>query len=82
VPEETYEDLINLGNTIGDVEIGVKDINKVSKIDYKEINCNICSEDVKLIRITKCNHEFCMKCLDRWLENKKTCPVCMVELEE
>ena len=83
VPEEneSYEDLINLGNTIGDVEIGVSDINKVSKLDFKEINCSICSEDVKIIRRTNCNHEFCSKCLDRWLESKKTCPICMSELE-
>ena len=83
VPEEneSYEDLINLGNSIGDVEIGVSDINKVSKLDFKEINCSICSEDVKIIRRTKCNHEFCSKCLDRWLESKKTCPICMSELE-
>lgn len=79
--DETYEDLINLGNTIGDVEVGVSDINKVSKIDFKEINCSICSEDAKIIRRTTCNHEFCLKCLTRWLESKKTCPICMIELE-
>ena len=75
---ETYEDLINLE----DVEVGVTDINKVSTLDFKEITCNICSEDVKIIRRTKCNHEFCVNCLDKWLSTKKTCPVCMIELEE
>ena len=78
---DEYEELTALGENIGDVEIGVSDINSVSKLEFKEIECPICSDTKKLIRITKCNHEFCSECLKEWLNTNKKCPICMVELE-
>ena len=26
--------------------------------------------------LTTCQHKFCIDCIDKWLENNKTCPIC------
>ena len=73
--------MINLSNQIGNVSKGI-DINKVSYIEVKSLMCPICREDVKEIRMTNCNHEFCDICLKKWLENNNTCPICMISLTD
>ena len=42
------------------------------------LNCPICLQDVSDDKITKttCDHSFCSDCLNTWLENKHTCPMC------
>ncbi|QIH04879.1 RING-finger-containing E3 ubiquitin ligase [Dasineura jujubifolia toursvirus 2a] len=50
----------------------------------KNGDCNICLEEDIEIVITKCKHEFCISCIERWYnENKKNprCPLCRRELE-
>lgn len=46
--------------------------------------CPICLEALILEtqKITKCQHTFCMSCLDKWLETNHTCPMCRTELNE
>jgi len=51
------------------------------------INCSICREDINRDnnikrKINHCNHEFHQKCLDKWFETKKTCPMCRYELND
>ena len=37
--------------------------------------CAICSEKPDDAVITSCNHIFCRKCLSKWRENFKECPI-------
>jgi predicted amidophosphoribosyltransferase len=40
------------------------------------MDCPICYEKVKNEIILSCNHTFCGKCIKKWSNNKKTCPLC------
>ena len=42
-------------------------------------NCSICYE-VKCELKTKCEHTFCEKCLETWLNNNTSCPFCRENL--
>ena len=49
--------------------------------DETPINCTICREDINrengiMRKITHCGHVFHQKCLDKWFETHKTCPIC------
>tara|TARA_Y100000590_G_scaffold424754_1_gene532020 strand:- start:8340 stop:9101 length:762 start_codon:yes stop_codon:yes gene_type:complete len=51
------------------------------------INCSICREDINrddniIRKINHCDHVFHQKCLDKWFETKKTCPICRYELTD
>ncbi|XP_022102164.1 RING finger protein 215-like isoform X2 [Acanthaster planci] len=46
-------------------------------------NCAICLEDFipgKMIRVLPCYHQFHCKCVDLWLINKRTCPLCKLNI--
>ena len=41
--------------------------------------CCICLNDITKRTnkiVTRCNHNFCMECLNKWLQNNSTCPMC------
>eukprot|EP00271_Cylindrocystis_brebissonii_P010745 TRINITY_DN27083_c0_g1_i1.p1 TRINITY_DN27083_c0_g1~~TRINITY_DN27083_c0_g1_i1.p1 ORF type:complete len:364 (-),score=33.26 TRINITY_DN27083_c0_g1_i1:55-1146(-) len=47
-------------------------------------DCSVCLEefvDGELVRVLPCCHQFHVACIDRWLAQKATCPVCKHELE-
>ena len=78
----TYEQLV----TLEDVQVGlnIKDLLRNSKISLNENSflCSICQDNNEVvIRILKCNHYFHITCIDKWLSNNKTCPVCRYNLE-
>lgn len=78
----TYEQLV----TLEDVKVGldIKDLVRNSKISLNENSflCSICQDNNEIvIRILKCNHYFHVTCIDKWLSNNKTCPVCRYNLE-
>lgn len=53
-----------------------KETNKESN---KETICNICLLNINyndIIRILNCNHLFHIKCIDKWFEQKSSCPLC------
>lgn len=89
-----YEQNLHLAERIGKVEIGVKDVNKISKL-YKKDKCKDCTENddicpicrdqldnKKNIRILlKCKHMYCDECIRHWMSKHKTCPVCIYEYE-
>lgn len=53
------------------------------KISNRNDECSICLQKITLnqiIRETKCNHNYHVKCLDRWLEERTFCPLCKKEL--
>lgn len=45
----------------------------------KPDKCSICLTNMNDTS-TSCGHEFCQTCLDDWLSNNRTCPVCRVNL--
>ena len=49
------------------------------------LDCSIClnSLDNETKCITNCNHEFCIDCIEKWLNiNKINCPLCRQQLKE
>ena len=82
---DEYQSNINLAEEIGKVEIGVKDIDLVTKVvdynvDGKE--CPICKEllsSYSIIRETTCKHLYCNDCIQKWLKKNKSCPICNKE---
>ena len=86
-----YETNLQLADLIGKVEVGVSDINIVSKIIEKDnidndTICPICMDCIKQTenpcRELICNHIYCDGCITKWLDKNKKCPVCNVDLEE
>lgn len=42
-------------------------------------NCSICFDDFSnddKISITECNHSYHTNCIEKWIKNKRTCPIC------
>ena len=48
----------------------------------ENIDCIICSETYKssICRKLKCGHQFHLECIDTWLSNNETCPICRFRL--
>ncbi len=79
---------INFDN-LEDVKVPVKNIDLVAPtvMDTELINepvCTICQEVITTkARKTLCNHYFCCKCIEPWLnEMNKMCPNCLTDLED
>ena len=77
-----YEMLTNLANELGTVNVGINNIDKYTKIINEEYICSICQENNNVLRETKCKHKFCLECINEWVKENKTCPLCMQELQE
>ncbi|XP_062193435.1 E3 ubiquitin-protein ligase MBR2-like [Phragmites australis] len=88
----SYEDLLALGDFIGNVNTGLAD-EKISgcvkevvccspdqaQNDQDDGSCVICLEEYKdkdLLGVLKCNHDFHADCIKKWLQKKNSCPVC------
>lgn len=88
----SYEDLLALGESIGNVCTGLVD-EKISgcvreviycssdeqQNDQDDGKCAICLEEYKdnsLLGILKCNHDFHTDCVKKWLKEKNSCPIC------
>jgi hypothetical protein len=79
----------------GDVNIGVKDFNKVIiNVNSVELNdddiCSICFEKLNNINDennnneavkTICNHYYCINCIFEWLQQHNNCPICNFKFE-
>lgn len=89
----SYEYNLDLCDAMGNVEIGISDIELVSDQKFlvdelESATCPICIEmlvdqkEKKIqLRKLKCNHIFCHKCINKWLSTSKKCPVCNINLE-
>jgi E3 ubiquitin-protein ligase ATL6/9/15/31/42/55 len=64
-------------------------INEHTTIEYMEesssdnFECSICQETVSTgvyRKLNICSHRFHIQCIDNWLDNHSTCPVCRQEL--
>lgn len=79
---DDYQNLTNLINQVGNVNVGIDDINKVTTIEVNTIDCPICGDQFDIVRRTACNHDFCFSCLNEWIKENNTCPICSTELKE
>ncbi|KAL6627388.1 hypothetical protein ACP70R_031114 [Stipagrostis hirtigluma subsp. patula] len=88
----SYEDLLALGDFIGNVNTGLSD-EKISgcvkevvccssdqaQEDQDDGTCVICLEEYKdkdSLGVLKCSHDFHADCIKKWLQKKNSCPVC------
>lgn len=88
---ESYADFIALGERIGNVEIGITDIETVAPsyilAEGEQGSCSICQEPDKDASFRKviCDHSdviFCNDCITHWLSTNRKCPICMKNLED
>ena len=93
-----YDANMELIERIGKVEIGVNDVNKVSRVlktdalnpkVFDKACCPICQDDLAgacvaetKLRKLFCNHVYCAPCIEKWLKKNKKCPVCMKDVME
>lgn len=90
---DDYEQNLRLAELIGNVSVGITDVETVGTIIP---NRNICTESNQMCTICMdpihqtgndareliCGHVYCQPCIDKWLTNHKKCPVCNVDLED
>ena len=88
---DDYEFLTRLGEMIGDVPRGFKDDEldqimvpiSLARPDADHL-CAVCQEtmtrDTEAVQLL-CSHAFCKSCIQTWLKLRRTCPVCVVDLE-
>ncbi|CAG9332608.1 unnamed protein product [Blepharisma stoltei] len=76
----TYEQLLELGEQIGTVNVGLsnEEIEGIKVVENANGCCSICQndfirEDVKELR---CGHQYHIECISKWLIKKKKCPMC------
>lgn len=88
-PTTIYEDLINLGDRLGNVSKGLSkdDLDKIeSKVLTEKLEqdtCPVCQEQFQVghTKVSEliCNHLYCTDCILPWLKDNKTCPICRAE---
>ena len=58
----------------------IPEITWMKKSDCQESSCSVCFEDFeryqKVKTLQKCKHEYHTKCIDKWLQDQKRCPMC------
>lgn len=85
-----YGALQHLCDTIGYHKEGISDISTIGTIEDiasipKEETCPICmdllQEKETVYAMKKCHHYFCKECIETWVSENKTCPVCKTDLQ-
>jgi len=80
----TYEQLIALDNTIIKKGLSEEEMKNFSTEVYMKAfdgpaSCNICISDLEsgeFLRKLTCGHKFHKECIDTWLSENITCPIC------
>jgi len=60
-------------------------LNRNTKLEISKNNdiCAICLQSMKLneiVRKSTCGHTYHVICIDKWLEEKSSCPLCKKDL--
>ena len=79
----TYEELLKLEESIGNVNIGFKDeeIDMIAEtILENPETCSICLNNGNQGKLLRCSHFFHSECINTWLKSKKSCPFCLTEV--
>lgn len=53
-----------------------RELRKMRKRTRSEEPCHICLEECKRPTTMECDHTFCYRCIEKWMEIKRQCPVC------
>jgi len=84
----SYEQLLELGEKIGNVKTGLSTF-ELSKLPVhvcksgqiaENSSCSVCQEEYKLgdkVRTLPCFHAYHLQCIDSWLKDKNSCPICL-----
>jgi len=88
---DDYTYYSQLCDYIGYHRIGIKEIDDVAPVvcTPEACTCNyicvICLDNLcdcsKVRKIEACNHMYCAPCIETWLSENKTCPICKTILE-
>ncbi|KAI9113727.1 hypothetical protein K1719_014978 [Acacia pycnantha] len=92
----SYEQLLELGERIGDVNTGLKEdeigryirkfkLSKFNETSKRQVDnkCSICQEEYEAddeVGRLSCKHDYHFQCLRQWLAQKNCCPVCKQEV--
>ncbi|XP_046546048.1 probable E3 ubiquitin-protein ligase RHG1A isoform X3 [Haliotis rubra] len=90
-----YEELLELAESLGEVKqkgMTKSELNRLPIRKFKSsdssgndtTDCLICMCDYQegdSLRILPCCHEFHQPCIDKWLKNTATCPICRVDVK-
>lgn len=86
-PSNDYERNLSMQEAMGGaVKKACKDVNAAAPVvdDPAMEQCAVClspAKDVPRIRrARRCGHEFCAECVERWLGEHTTCPLCVCDL--
>ncbi|EFO96805.1 hypothetical protein CRE_17218 [Caenorhabditis remanei] len=52
----------------------------VKLVDLDDKQCTVCHEDLSYPIKLECSHVFCKTCIETWLDQKTTCPMCRAEV--
>lgn len=44
--------------------------------------CTICRSSITIGSLTQCGHKYCKDCLEHWLRNSRSCPMCKTQISE
>lgn len=93
VDRMSYEELLDLCQTIGNHTIGLTNAQKEdATVAYQPTpeesqappRCTICLTEATvnpgIVRLRQCGHVHCKECIYEWLTRHKTCPVCIQEV--
>jgi hypothetical protein len=77
--------ITNIDN-VAPSSIKIKDTDNDENNDDNDNMCTICLDNkykaIYIRKINGCNHDFCGECIEKWLSENKTCPICKLELVE
>jgi len=86
-----YEANLAIAEMLGDVNKGLneKELNKLPSFQYNgspisENNCSICICEWEIgqqLKKLNCSHTFHEDCLNQWLKKKKSCPLCLKNVD-
>lgn len=83
-PESEDSSLQDASSSSGSPEAHVKqDSGNAKGLEDDDFMCTICLEHIKrgdLLRTLPCLHQFHANCIDPWLRQKGTCPVCKIRV--